>query len=56
MKKGKARRILEDEVHSLPAREHARRLLLIAAASVIMAVNIKSFVEAGGLFPGGFNG
>lgn len=32
------------------------RLGLVAAASVIMAVNIKSFVEAGGLFPGGFNG
>lgn len=32
------------------------RLGLILVASVIMAVNIKSFVEAGGLFPGGFNG
>ena len=32
------------------------RLGLVLAASVIMAVNIKSFVEAGGLFPGGFNG
>lgn len=34
----------------------AGRLLLIVAASVLMAVNIKSFVNAGGLFPGGFNG
>lgn len=34
----------------------ARRLLLIVLASVVMAVNIKSFVDAGGLFPGGFNG
>lgn len=33
-----------------------RRLLLIIAASVLMAVNIQSFVQAGGLFPGGFNG
>ena len=37
-------------------REHALRLSLIVLASVIMAVNIKSFVDAGGLFPGGFNG
>lgn len=36
--------------------EEARRLGLIVIASVIMAVNIKSFVQAGGLFPGGFNG
>ena len=34
----------------------AGRLLLIVAASVLMALNIKSFVNAGGLFPGGFNG
>lgn len=32
------------------------RFLLIVAASLIMAANIKSFVNAGGLFPGGFNG
>ena len=36
--------------------EQLRRLLLIVLASVIMALNIKSFVDAGGLFPGGFNG
>lgn len=36
--------------------EQLRRLLLIVAASVVMAANIKSFVDAGGLFPGGFNG
>ena len=35
---------------------HAGRLGLVVAASVIMAVNINSFVDAGGLFPGGFNG
>lgn len=34
----------------------AGRLLLIIAASMLMALNIKSFVNAGGLFPGGFNG
>lgn len=38
------------------AGEQMKRLLLIMVASIIMAVNIKSFVEAGGLFPGGFNG
>lgn len=36
--------------------EEGRRLILIVAASVLMAVNIQSFVQAGGLFPGGFNG
>ena len=33
-----------------------RRLALIVLASVVTAVNIQSFVNAGGLFPGGFNG
>ena len=37
-----------------PWGEQLRRLLLIVAASVVMAANIKSFVDAGGLFPGGF--
>lgn len=36
--------------------EEVRRILLIVLASVVMAVNMKSFVSAGGLFPGGFNG
>ena len=36
--------------------EQVKRLLLILCASVVMAANIKSFVEAGGLFPGGFTG
>ena len=39
-----------------PFTGQARRLFLIVLASVVMAVNIKSFVDAGGLFPGGFNG
>ncbi len=38
------------------AKEKCRRLLLIIFASIIMAANIQSFVDAGGLFPGGFNG
>lgn len=37
-------------------KEDARRLVIIVIASVIMAANLKSFVHAGGLFPGGFNG
>ena len=36
--------------------DQGKRLFLIVVASVIMAVNIRSFVDAGGLFPGGFNG
>lgn len=45
-----------EDLLSLPAKEHIIRLLLVVTASVIMAINIKSFVDAGGLFPGGFNG
>ena len=33
-----------------------KRIFLILLASVIMAVNIKSFIRAGNLIPGGFNG
>lgn len=33
-----------------------RRTCLILAGSLIMAVNLKSFVRTGGLIPGGFNG
>ncbi len=33
-----------------------KRVMLIVIASVIIAVNIKTFVGTGGLFPGGFNG
>lgn len=40
----------------LPVRDHLKRLALIVLASVIMASNINSFVDAGGLFPGGFTG
>lgn len=36
--------------------DDAKRLGFIVVASIIMAVNIKTFVRAGGLFPGGFNG
>lgn len=33
-----------------------RRILLCIAAGIIMAVNIRTFVHTGGLFPGGFSG
>ncbi len=33
-----------------------KRILIITAASFILALNIKSFVRAGNLLPGGFNG
>ena len=38
-----------------PKRE-AKRIIFGIIGSVIMAVNIKTFVRAGGLYPGGFNG
>ena len=33
-----------------------KRLVIITIASFVMAVNIKSFVRTGGLFPGGATG
>ncbi len=33
-----------------------KRILMVIIASVIFALNLKSFVRAGGLIPGGFNG
>ena len=36
--------------------KEVKRTVLIIAASCIMAMNIKSFIRAGGLIPGGFNG
>lgn len=33
-----------------------KRFFLIVAAACIMAMNIKSFIRAGNLIPGGFNG
>ena len=32
------------------------RLLLVVLASLLMAVNLNTFVHAGGLYPGGFTG
>ena len=38
------------------ARENIKRILVVCLASVIMALNIKSFVRTGGLYPGGATG
>ena len=56
MKKSSTNRLDLEDLIPLTIREHIFRLLLITVASVIMAINIKSFVDAGSLFPGGFNG
>ena len=37
-------------------KEDGKRIVMICLASAIMALNIKSFVRTGGLFPGGANG
>lgn len=37
-------------------REDIIRLLVVTVSSLIMAVNLKSFVQTGDLFPGGFTG
>lgn len=37
-------------------KKDGKRIAIIILASIIMSVNIKSFVNAGGLVPGGFNG
>lgn len=37
-------------------KEDAKRIVVVCIASVIMALNIKSFVRTGGLYPGGATG
>lgn len=37
-------------------KEDGKRILVICLASVLMAVNIKTFVQTGGLYPGGVTG
>lgn len=37
-------------------KEDGKRILIIIAASLLMALNIKSFVRTGGLYPGGATG
>lgn len=40
----------------IDTKREARRLLFGLMGALIMAANIKTFVRAGGLYPGGFNG
>lgn len=37
-------------------KKHATSLICVMIASLIMSINIKSFVRAGNLVPGGFTG
>ena len=37
-------------------KEDGKKLLVVCIASFLMAVNIKSFVHTGGLYPGGVTG
>ena len=52
----KEKKVTEANKNEFRWKEEVKRLAFIVTASAIMAVNIKSFVQAGGLFPGGFNG
>ena len=40
----------------IDTKREARRLIFGLIGALIMAANIKTFVRAGGLYPGGFNG
>lgn len=45
-----------EKIKNSPLREAGLRMLVIMVYSVIVALNFKSFVQAGDLFPGGFTG
>lgn len=45
-----------DKIKNSPLGEAGLRMLVIMVYSVIVALNFKSFVQAGDLFPGGFTG
>ena len=45
-----------DKIKNGPLREAGLRMLVIMVYSVIVALNFKSFVQAGDLFPGGITG
>ena len=45
-----------DKIKNSPLLEAGLRMLVIMVYSVIVALNFKSFVQAGDLFPGGFTG
>ena len=54
MKQAEKNKHLNHSAHSL--KKEALRILVICIASLLMATNIKTFVQTGGLFPGGANG
>ena len=45
-----------DLIMKFNTKEDGKRILVICLASVLMALNIKSFVRTGGLYPGGATG
>lgn len=48
--------ILTSNINSINWKHEIKRVGFGVVAAVIMAANIKTFVNAGGLYPGGFNG
>lgn len=46
----------KDKVMKWNAKEDIKRIIVVCIAAVIMALNIKSFVRTGGLYPGGATG
>lgn len=47
---------MSTNTHTDRTKENVTRLLMVTISSIIIAVNLKSFVQAGDLFPGGFTG
>ena len=48
--------IKEEFILKFDLKKDLKRLLVVCLASVLMALNIKSFVRTGGLYPGGATG
>ena len=46
----------EEFILKFDLKKDLKRLLVVCLASVLMALNIKSFVRTGGLYPGGATG
>jgi uncharacterized membrane-anchored protein YitT (DUF2179 family) len=46
----------EEQSMSFDVKKDTKRIVVICIAAVIMAVNIKTFVQTGGLYPGGVTG
>lgn len=56
MENGYGRVITEENIMTFDFKKDGRRIIVVCLASVLMAVNIKTFVKAGGLYPGGATG